>query len=57
MKKEIEKYIKAKNREKAKAQGFYDGRFRTRVVPDKKKKNSAKACRKNKGKNLKEEND
>ena len=56
MKKEIEKYIKGKNREKAKEQGFYDGRFRTRVVPDK-KKSSAKACRKNKGKNLKEEND
>lgn len=55
MKKEIEKYIKGKNREKAKRQGFYDGRFRTRIVPDKKKENSAKACRKNKGRKLTEE--
>jgi len=35
------------NRESAKKQGFYDGRFRTKVVPDK-KKNLYKKLRKNK---------
>lgn len=39
------KFLKGMNRQKAKAQGFYDGRFRSRVTPDKKKKASAEACR------------
>lgn len=33
------------NRQDAKAQGFYDGRFRPRVVTDKKKKASKEAAR------------
>lgn len=33
------------NREIAKEQGFYDGRFRSRVIPDKKKLNQIKSCR------------
>ncbi len=45
MKKDVHNYIKARNREKAREQGFYDGRFRSRVVADKKKKASARKCR------------
>ena len=33
------------NRQNAKDQGFYDGRFRRRVVADKKKKASKEAAR------------
>jgi hypothetical protein len=36
---------KAIQRELAKAAGFYDGRFRNRVVKDKKKEQSKRACR------------
>lgn len=32
-------------RESAKAQGFYDGRFRQRAIEDKKKKTSKNYCR------------
>ena len=30
-------YMKGKNREEAKAQGFFDGRFMARVIKDRKK--------------------
>ena len=33
----LDKYLLSKNRESAKEQGFYDGRFRNKVVPNKKK--------------------
>lgn len=33
------------NRKEAKAQGFYDGRFRTKVVKDAKKEARKRACR------------
>ncbi len=51
MKSRLQKLILTDIREKAKSEGFYDGRFRSRVVPDKKKKASAEACRGAKGKN------
>ena len=51
MKSRLQKLILTDVREKAKSEGFYDGRFRSRVVPDKKKKASAEACRGAKGKN------
>ena len=45
-KKKKEQNIDAKiNREQAKEQGFYDGRFRSKVVPDKKKKKSKEQAR------------
>jgi len=44
--KEINKIIKGENRKKALQDGSYDGRFRTRVVKDKKKTASKQACRK-----------
>ncbi len=53
--KKIHKHLLLKSREKAKAQGFYDGRFSEKVIPDKKKKASAEACRKNKGRKPKDE--
>jgi len=34
------------NRQIAKEQGFYDGRFRNRIVKDKKKEESRKSARK-----------
>jgi len=37
-KSKIKKMIEADEREKRKKDGYYDGRFRTKVVPDKKKK-------------------
>ncbi|NTW32351.1 MAG: hypothetical protein HGB12_06965 [Bacteroidetes bacterium] len=37
-KSKIKKLIEADEREKRKDDGYYDGRFRTKVVPDKKKK-------------------
>ena len=33
----LDKYLLSKNRESAKEQGFYDGRFRSKVIPNKKK--------------------
>jgi hypothetical protein len=45
--KKQEQNIDAKiNRQDAKEQGFYDGRFRSKVVPDKKKKDSKTKARK-----------
>jgi len=55
MKSKVRKLILSVIREKAKKEGFFDGRFSPRVVPDKKKKASAEACRKTKGKKIKEE--
>lgn len=49
VKKDLLKLGKAENREKAKEQGFYDGRYRNRVVPDKKKKASKDGARKKGG--------
>ena len=40
------KYRQKAERESAKEQGFYDGRFRPRIVKDKKKWISKTACRK-----------
>jgi len=37
-KSKIKKMIEADEREKRKEDGYYDGRYRTKVVPDKKKK-------------------
>ncbi|MFA4852037.1 MAG: hypothetical protein WC868_00040 [Bacteroidales bacterium] len=37
-KSKIKKMIEADEREKRKKDGYYDGRFRTKVAPDKKKK-------------------
>ncbi len=39
-------FMKAQNRESAKEQGFYDGRFRPKVVKDKKKQADKDACKK-----------
>ena len=36
-KSKIKKMIEADEREKRKEDGYYDGRYRTKVVPDKKK--------------------
>ena len=48
VKKDLLKLGKAENREKAKEQGYYDGRYRPRVVPDKKKKADKEGARKKK---------
>lgn len=45
MKKKTHKYRQKKNREDAKEQGFYDGRFRPRIVKDKKKWASKRGSR------------
>ena len=37
MESKVYKIIQAVNRESAVSQGYYDGRFRPRIVPDKKK--------------------
>jgi hypothetical protein len=37
-KSKIKKLIEADEREKRKEDGYFDGRFRTKAVPDKKKK-------------------
>ena len=37
-KSKIQKLVEADEREKRKDDGYFDGRFRTKVVPDKKKK-------------------
>jgi hypothetical protein len=44
----------SKNREEAKKQGFYDGRFRNKVVPDKKKEENKNAAKKFRGKDSSE---
>lgn len=46
IKKKKDNYHAKKVREDAMEQGFYDGRFRKRVVPDKKKKQSKEKARK-----------
>lgn len=46
IKKKKDNYQAKKNRESAIEQGFYDGRFRKRVVPDKKKKERKEKARK-----------
>lgn len=50
-KRKLHKALMKANREKAKEQGFFDGRFGQRVVPDKKKKAQKEACRKFKQEN------
>jgi hypothetical protein len=42
----IQKVIEALQRKNRKDQGFYDGRFREKIVPDKKKKYVRKKIRK-----------
>jgi hypothetical protein len=42
----LHKLRKGKVREDAKEQGYYDGRFHTRIVPDKKKKQDKEKARK-----------
>lgn len=46
MNKELFNMAKEAERESAKNQGFFDGRFRSRVVKDKKKEESKKKSRK-----------
>jgi len=38
-------FLKARQRESAIEQGFYDGRFSPKTIPDKKKKASKEACK------------
>lgn len=38
--------LKGKQRDEAIAQGFYDGRFKAKVIPDKKKQSSKDECKK-----------
>lgn len=38
-------HIETQNREKAKEQGFYDGRFKTKIIRNKKKEASKKLSR------------
>lgn len=45
MKKKTIKDLKGIERERAKEQGFYDGRFKPKVVPDKKKEAEKKLSR------------
>lgn len=45
MKNDSRQYMKGKERERALEAGFYDGRFRHKVVEDKKKKSAKDACR------------
>lgn len=45
MKNDSRQYVKGHERERAKEAGFYDGRFRHRVIEDKKKKHAKDACR------------
>jgi len=37
-KSKIQRMVEADEREKRKEEGYFDGRFKTKVVPDKKKK-------------------
>lgn len=46
IKKKLNKTIRGVIRENAKKDGFYDGRFKTREVTDKKKSEDKMACRK-----------
>lgn len=39
-------HIESQNRENAKEQGFYDGRFKTKIIRNKKKEASKKLARK-----------
>jgi hypothetical protein len=39
-------HIESQNREKAKEQGFYDGRFKTKIIRNKKKEAIKKQTRK-----------
>ena len=48
VKKELLKLSKAANRGKAKEQGFQYGRYKSKVVPDKKKKASKEEAKKGK---------
>lgn len=45
MKNDSRQYMKGRERERALKSGFYDGRFRHKVVEDKKKGQSKKSCR------------
>jgi hypothetical protein len=45
-KSKIKKIIESDEREKRKKDGYYDGRFRTKVVPNKKKKIKKKKIKK-----------
>jgi hypothetical protein len=45
IKKSIEKAILKSNREDQKSQGYFDGRFNSRVFKDRKREQSKKACR------------
>lgn len=42
---ELRKKLKGLRRERAIADGFYDGRFQTKTVPNKKKVKNKKLCR------------
>ncbi len=42
---ELRKKLKGLRRERAIEQGFYDGRFQTKTVPNKKKVKNKKLCR------------
>jgi hypothetical protein len=39
-------HIESQNRESAKEQGFYDGRFQTKIIRNKKKESTKKLTRK-----------
>jgi hypothetical protein len=45
MRDELKQSLKENERQRAKDAGFYDGRFRHRVIEDKKKKQSKTECR------------
>ena len=45
MRNELKQSLKENERQRAKDAGFYDGRFRHRVIEDKKKKQSKTECR------------
>lgn len=47
MRNELKQSLKENERQRAKEAGFYDGRFRHRVIEDKKKKHDKTACRSN----------
>lgn len=46
---QLRKIELAKERERRKEAGYFDGRFAPKSIPDKKKKESKRACRKWKG--------
>jgi len=52
MNKKLFNMAKAKQRENAKEAGFYDGRFRTKVVEDKKKKQERQSAKKWKNRDI-----